>query len=374
MSNMKDRKEPHEKAEDRERIIMSAIDPYVEIHIVKPTEEKMRGKNVISWGEDNDYPQYLLDLYENVPTLMAIIDGCTDYVVGNDVTTILMKDMNRAGDTIRDIVKKIAFDYWMYGGFALQVIRSKDGKDIAEVNYIDIRYIRSNKKNDVFFYNENWGDRRGKDAIIYPKFLPNPSNDPEVREQQKSSIVFVKRSHKKTYPAPVWAAAVIDCEIERCIGEYHLNAINNGFSASAIVNFNNGNPTDEQKREIARDMKEKFTGHQNSGRLMLSWNLDVKNRTTIDKFDAEDFGEKYASLEKFSKQEIFTAFRANPNLFGIPTENLGFSKEEYESAFDLFNRTMIQPVQAMIVDTFDKIFGVQNSITIVPFCIPKRSE
>jgi hypothetical protein len=87
----------------------------------------------------------------------------------------------------------------------------------------------------------------------------------------------------------------------------------------------------------------------------------------------EDFGEKYQSLAKHSRQQIFTAFRANPNLFGIPTESLGFSQEEYESAFRLYNRTQIRPVQRLIADTYDKIYQKKGVLTITPFSIAEDS-
>ena len=87
----------------------------------------------------------------------------------------------------------------------------------------------------------------------------------------------------------------------------------------------------------------------------------------------EDFGEKYQSLEKSARQRIFTAFKANPNLFGIPTESLGFSSEEYESAFRLFNRTLVRPIQKKIADAYDKIYGKKGVMTITPFSLDENS-
>jgi hypothetical protein len=104
---------------------------------------------------------------------------------------------------------------------------------------------------------------------------------------------------------------------------------------------------------------------------MMSWNDGKEVETTVQKLEQDDFGERYKSLASHCRQQIFTAFRANPNLFGIPTESLGFSSEEYDSAFKLFNRTQIQPVQDMIVDAFDKVLGVTGSIQIKPFSIER---
>jgi len=88
----------------------------------------------------------------------------------------------------------------------------------------------------------------------------------------------------------------------------------------------------------------------------------------------ENFGERYEALSKHIRQQIFTAFRANPNLFGIPTENLGFSQEEYQSAFKLYNRTMVRPIQRKICDAFDYIFGQPGMLTITPFSLEDGAD
>ena len=361
-------------------ISFAAINPYAESNIISPKETKFTGKEYVEWGDGNQYPEYLQALYDNVPTLKSIIEGCVDYVAGDNITILPFADnamgkMNVKGDTILEQVRDIAGDYFLTGGFALQVIRNGFG-EVAEIHYVDIRYLRSNKENTVFYYSENWSKGGKKDVIVYPAFMTildwNALTD-EERNRHASSILYVKKSHKKTYPVPCYAAAVKACEIERCVDDFHLNAINNGFTGSYIINFNNGVPRDEEKEEIEESFNEKFSGHENAGRIGFSWNPNKESATTIEKVDVEDFGEKYKSLEANSRQKIFTAFRANPNLFGIPTESLGFSQEEYESSFRLFNRTMIRPIQAMIADAYDKIYGKTGVLTIKPFSLEEST-
>ena len=156
--------------------------------------------------------------------------------------------------------------------------------------------------------------------------------------------------------------------------DFHLGNITRGFMGSYMLNFNNGVPTDEMKDEIERSFTEKFAGHQNAGRVVFSWNRDKDAATTIEKIDIEDFGEKYNTLAKHSRTQIFAAFRANANLFGIPTENNGFNSEEYEASFSLFNRTMIRPVQMQIIDMFDAVAGRKDSLYIEPFTLKSEAE
>ena len=357
------------------RVKFAAIDPYIETNIVLPTETVIRGKDFVEWGERNLYPEYLLDLTKNVPTLRSIINGTVDFIAGDrqDIFPIGSWGpgiMNKRGDTIRQQIEDVARDWETYGGFALQVIRDRQGRPV-EVYHIPMRFLRTNKENSVFYYSEKWKERRGN-YIVYPAFLPGIESgwaamDEAERNRNASSILFVKNDRTQVYPFPVYGAAVKACETERAISEYHLNEICNGFMASVMVNFNNGSPADIIKEEIERDFTEKFGGHSNAGRILFSWNDDRAHATTFDIPRVEDFASRYDALAKSSRQDIFTAFRANPNLFGIPTENLGFSQEEFEAAFRLYNRTHVRPVQRTICDAYDRIYGAPMVLTFTPF-------
>ena len=360
----------------------AAIDQYVETYVVSPKETILSVKDMVQWGDGDAYPDYLLELYKSVPTLQAIINGNVDFITGDEVTieplteTLIGGIMNKSGETIRDQVRCIAKDYEIYGGFALQVIRDLAGR-VAEIHYIDMRFLRTNKECDVFYYCENWQKRGKKDVITYPAFMSVlnwESLTDEQRNAHASSIVFVKDVHTQVYPSPRYGAAVKSCEIERLIDDFHISDLNNHFVSSAIVNFNNGDPGDEVKNQIEGEFNEKFAGAPNGGRIAFSWNPNKESQTEIIEFEVKDFGERYKALSEHSRQQIFTSFRANPNLFGIPTEGNGFANEQYEESFKLYNRTQIRPIQRLIGDTYDRIYGKPGVLTITPFSLDGTNE
>lgn len=367
---------------EKRHVSFAAIDQYVETNIVLPTE-KVTNRDFVEWGKGNNYPGYLLDLYNNVTTLRSIINGNIDFVTGDDVTILPLGDrfaegiMNTRGDLITDIVRDLAKDYNLYGGFAMQIIRDHNG-DVAEIYYIDMRFIRSNKENDVFYYNEHWEKGGRKDVIIYPKFLRNldwASLTDEERDRHASSILFVKNVHTQVYPAPMYAASVLSCEIEKAISQYHWNSLNNNFCPDIIINFNNGDPGDEIKEEIVSDLEEKFSGYQNGKRFMVSFNKDRMSAVTIDAIKTDDFSERYKALEESCRRQIFAAFRAQPLLFGLNMDvSTGFSTDEFEQTFKLYNRTQIRPVQRLIADAFDRIYGSKGVLTIKPFSLESDTE
>ena len=345
-------------AKKEEKLLkLSAIDPYIEDNIVKPTEKEIRGFDWISFGEKNDYPAYLLGLYKNVPTLQSIINGCKDYTVGDDVVCSIAS-LNPSEETISTMLEKIALDYWIHGAFAINVIRNRAG-NVAAIYYLNVANVRSNKEGTMFYYSEEWDKSAGRVKFVsYPAFSKNST--------ETNSILYVKNAHNSIYGLPVYAAAVKGAEIMQSVDEYHLNAINNGFMASYIVSLNNGQPSQEIQQEIEDELNEKFSGYQNAGRIMVTFNKSKETETTVQKLESENVGEKYNTLVSWSERQLFTSFRANPNLFGIATEGTGFAGEEYENTFKLFNRTMIRPAQRLICDTFARIYGV-DVLTIKPF-------
>ena len=341
-----------------------ALDPFIETCIVSPEEKKTNGKEYILWGDKNLYPEYLVELFNNCTTLHSVITGTADYVAGNGATSarpLYGRFMNRKGQTAHEIVKALAYNAVQYGGCALQVIRDNAGS-IAEIYPVNMRFLRSDKENEVFWYSEKWKGNGGNvKTVKYPKFIPD--------SKEPTSILYYKGEVDSTYPQPLWCAAVKSCEVERSIDEFHLNNINNGFMGSYIVNFNNGVPTDEIKEEIEKHFNDKFAGKSNAGRIMFSWNDSKDAATTLQKMEVADYGEKYETLAKHCERTIYKAFRANPNLFGLTTESNGFNSEEYDSAFKLFNRTVVRPIQQSIVYAFDHVLGMDGSLVIDPFSL-----
>lgn len=354
----------------KNNLAFAALNPYLQDNKVENVEKEISGKDFIAWGTDNRYPNYLFSLYEDCATLQSIINGTSDFSCGNEITCNVQpfsKVVNKNDETISDIVQKIVSDYLIFGGFAIQVIRNANG-DISELYWIDFNKIRSDRKNEVFFYSDEWDKSYGRVKYIkYPKFNIDDSNP--------TSIFYYKGNKTRgTYPVPLYNAAITSCELEKKINEFHLNEISNNFLTSKIINFNSGIPDDDLKNEIERNINEKFSGAENAGRILISFNNSKENETTVSDIAQDDFGERYDALHKRSREEIFTAFRATPALFGLMTESTGFNEQEFAESFKLYNRTAVKPIQKVIVDTFDKIFGVDGSITIEPFNLEYDSE
>lgn len=347
------------------RIMFRAIDQSLVSNIVLPIEEDSH-KGFWKWGENNDYPQYLDMLYKDVATLHSIIEGTIDFVIGDSISiddVIWDVQVNDKGDTIEDLCSDISRDYLKYGGFAINVVRNKEGK-VGGLYFIPLERLRFNEKRTEIYYSKDWSKSIGRvKYTVYPKF------DPQGKEV--NSIFVYTNNRTDVYPAPKWAASVKAAEIERQVNEYHLNSILNGFSASYLISMNNGIPSETEADEIEENILEKFSGSGNGGRIVINFANDKEHSAELSELKTEDAGEKYKSLIERTKNELFTAFRATPNLFGLPTAT-GFSTEEYMEAFKLYNRTVVRPIQNIIVRSINYLIG--KEVVIRPFSLEDKKE
>lgn len=353
--------------QDNKRVdlFLASINQHIENNIVDNTERKLNNKDFISWGNNNDYPQFLLKLYNECATLQSVINATSDYVIGDDIVCnaeYFGKKVNNKGETIRDLIQKIAIDYLIFGSFALQIIRNFAG-NVAEIYWVDITKLRSDEKNEIFYYSEDWSKSYGRvKTLQYPKFNPNDEN--------ATSIFYFKgNKSRSTYSVPMWGASAKNALIDIAISDFHLNEINNNFMSSKLISFNNGLPDDLMKAEIEQNLNEKFSGSENAGRIMISFAQSRENAPEILNLASDDFDSRYESLERRNKEQIFIAFRATPLLFGLYSESNGFSTSEYKDSYKIFNKTVVTPIQQDIIKSFDKILGITNSITITPFTI-----
>lgn len=340
-----------------------AIDQAVISNIQDAQEKVQQGKDIVMWGSNNQYPEYIWNLYTDTTTLRTIVNGIADYVVGDGVhSNIAMLGDEEA----EDMVRNLAMDYALYGGYAIDCERSKAGK-VVKTMPLDLKCIRSSEHNDFLYYSKKWGKGYRNDYVPYSVFNP--------QGLERSSIYLYKNSSKTVYPLSFLATdAALAAESERMIAEFHLNQIDNGFSSDFIINMNNGTPTSEEQEEIEDNFNEKFCGHQNAGRPVIAFNADKDHAVTIENIKSEDYGQKYQSLKEHCTKKLFQAYRALPILFGTPSEQSGFAVQNYEDAFKLFNRTMIEPIQKKIANSFNLIYGVEQSLVFTPFSLNNNAK
>src|SRR5690242_10014979 len=104
--------------------------PNGNVVIIKMNEHKVpqfrevRGEDFIFFGRNNDYPEYLLKLYDRSAKHNAIINQKAFYIFGGGSIACADYKVNEDSETLNDVLKKVILDYELFGGFAVEVIWS----------------------------------------------------------------------------------------------------------------------------------------------------------------------------------------------------------------------------------------------------------
>ena len=326
---------------------LRAVEPH-SVEVPQPTEKVLSGKDYVMYGEDNKYPDHLLQYYEDCPTLQSVINGLADYVSGAGMEAYkgaIVVDSK--GGTLEELAKKIVLDYLIFGAFSINVLRS-EFHNITELIYLDVRRVRLDEDANFAFYQKSWDKFNTKKVRKYPVFSPTATDN--------SSVFYYKNTRSRgVYGRPIWSSAAKDVQTAIEISKFHLHSILNNFAPSAVVNFNNGTPSDDEQHRIEDLLNEKFSGSENASRLLLSFNDSKENAVTLARLTEDNFDKKYDALAKSVKENIFISFRGHPQLFGADPERQGFNGIEYQQSFELFKATVAAPIQREIEKAFAKI-------------------
>jgi len=158
----------------------------------QPKFEEKKGKGYVEFGEHNDYPNYLLSLYNDSPKHGAIIKGKCNYIYGKGFEN--SEVVNTAGETWNKILKKSVKDDELYRGFYLQVIWNRL-KQVSEIYHLEFHKVRASKDLSKFYVKKDWADFKEKPRE-YPAF--------NVNNPVGSQIFYYKENNpsSEVYPFP----------------------------------------------------------------------------------------------------------------------------------------------------------------------------
>ena len=321
-------------------------------------KETVKGEWV-NYGEDNLFPQYLVDLFHQSPTHNALCTTIAMMIYGDGFEA---QDLNAkllfAQWGIDDELRKAALDLKLHNGFALEVVWSLDRETIANVKHVPFECVRSGTmdENEVvheYYYSRDWSNRRNE-PVCLPKF------NPEYKNEQPTQLMYVKPFTVGSfyYPKPDYLGAVNYIELEKEIGVFHINNIKNGLSPSFAIHFKNGIPSDEERNKIRQDIERQGAGAQNAGKFWMTFSDEPDRVPEIEAFALSDADKQYQFLSEETTAKIMVGHRVtNPMMFGVATPGkLGGGTELAESA-NLFDEQVVFPARAVLLQACEDLLN-----------------
>jgi len=320
--------------------------------------------------EGDQYFQFLIDRYSNSTTNNAIINNVARLIYGKGLGALdANKKPNEYAQMMslfhKEDVRKMVLDRKMFGQFAVQVHYNDKHDKILKAYHIPVNLLRAEKCDKDgnitgYYYSDNWEDTKKYAPIRFGAF---------GYSKDKVEILFSKPYSvgMKYYAYPDYQGALPYTLLEEEIADYLINEVQNGFSGTKVVNFNNGIPTDEQQSIISNKVLSKLTGSRGQ-KVIVAFNNNAESKTTVEDIPLNDAPEHYTYLSEECLRKIMLGHNVtSPLLFGVASTN-GFSSnaDELKNSSVLFDNMVIRPFQEELLDAFDSILA-HNGIALKLF-------
>lgn len=318
-----------------------------------------RTKDIIPYGNLDNFPLRLARLVQNSPTGSSCIDTKTDFIqgMGFSESTIADLKINSQGERFGDL-HGLNSDAWgTFEGFAINVKYNIQGA-ITELYSIPFEYCRfgipdSNGVINKIHVNPYFGTTEWRKSYtkIYDVYNPELKS---VKAQQardstkyKGQILYVATTGplSRFYPNPKYYSCHYWLAIDEAIGGFHKNNIENNFLQSILFtlvgdeNAPSSHPEDQKWNATTNQYEadpsktngyrfnlemQKFMGWTKGGNMMALWALMKEALPTIQAFPSNTNSDLFKILQDITTEQIARATKVPAILANIASgANLG---------------------------------------------------
>lgn len=295
--------------------------PVQSISSIENVEYENKRDEFVSWGERNNYPQFILELRETSPTLSVSIDAKTSMSLGDGVEIEGLGNVlvNRY-ETITELYYKLLYDAWLFGGWAVEVIWNRDRTAIQSIYHLPFQNVRAEKIDedehlreiDYYYYSDDWDSNKRNKKITKFHTL-----DPDYTEgRQIYYWTNYTPSNNKIYPVLPWQSGVDSVVLESEIWSFHKKNLDNSLLPNLFISLI-GSPSPTEREEIYNELTMAYQG-KNGKKLMLSFSDSADDRPVIEPITNDANSGLYIDVLNLAQQATLTSNQiSSPLLLGI---------------------------------------------------------
>jgi hypothetical protein len=330
-------------------------------------EERPSNDGYVQYGDDNLFPQYLIDLYKSSATHNALCTSIAYMIFGDGVQADTLEARLKIEEWgLQDEVRKACLDLKIQGGFALEVVYSIDRTTISKVRHCPFENIRSgevdeDEKVNYYYYSKDWNNKQIEPELVC-------GFNPEKAVEHPVQILYVKPFSPGSYyyPKPDYIGSIDYIELDKEIGKYHINNIKNGLAPSFSIHFKNGVPSQEERFKIRNDIERQLAGATNAGKFIVTYSDSPERKPDFEPFPLSDADKQYQFLSSEVSDKIMVGHRVvSSAMFGVKTAGQLGNTQELEIASELFDKQVVKPYQRVVKDALESVFNAAGTPTVV---------
>ena len=312
----------------------------------------------LKYGDNNLFPQEVINLVTRSPVQSAIIDSAVVYICGKAMSTEngFIGSPN-VKESWHNLLEKAARDYKTFGGFYFQIIVNKDSKTVSvfHQDFSKVRITELDERGEPteFGISNDW---KRANVGKYRPVLLDTWQGMEQAEIGKAYLFYYWNysAGLDRYCIPEYFAAFEYIKADGGLGTYYNNSIDSGFNPSAVISMPS-NPEQSEKDAIVEEIEDAYAGTKGASRIIFLWGENSGVKPEVSSFDASKNADIYNNIEGIIFQKIISANRlSSPTLAGISgTGNLSGNAAEIIDAYILYNYTVIEKMRGKLLEALN---------------------
>lgn len=349
-----------------------------------------RALHIQIYGEGNDYPQRLQEIGDASVTGRACLDIYAKFIKGRGFADEDFSELvtDSKGTTADSLLANVADDFARFGGFAIHVNYDANFR-ICSASHVPFEWLRFAELDDTYGFSmlalhPDWGRRytklrqfKAKDIVRFHFFDPTPEVvASEVEEAggwnaYTGQILYYSNRGPKTYPLPIYDAAVTDMSNEEGLSNITFRNVRHSFlPAGMIIDHDNNDVTEEQQQAKKNEFKA-FQGDENAGKIMYVNLIGGEQAPEFVPFQTRDFDKDFTEAEAKTPDIIGSAFQ-QPPILRAKDVGANFGADLMNNAYDFYN-SITEAERQEVERQFERVFrmwaGIANpsmDYTIIP--------
>ena len=340
-----------------------------------PEEEKDRQLGFVKWGKKNDYPYFLIDLYNGSAWHQGIIKTKTFYIAGNGLEAVsgnmdeFIRNQYSAFD-MNEIAEQMAFDFEMFGGFCVKGTWNREGTRVALWEYLDVDRIRMSEDEKMYYISDDWSAMQQSSEKTNLRMFPALDENNRVGQ----FVLYYKEPAKKSrkekgiYPKPTYQGGLTAIQTDVDIAKFHMYELQNGFKSGTLINMPSGFPeSSEELRRITDSIKGRTQSVEDAGEIIITFSDGADLAPSVQQLNGNDLDKRYSVTAQSVQQNILVAHSVTaPTLFGV-IQTGSFNAAESADLFEIFKTTYVSARQKRIewmINYMAKLGGYVGSVKL----------
>ena len=313
------------------------------------------------WGDDNLFPEALAQMARRSTTHRRIINDKADYISGKGFVcdevqqprlAEFVRKVNAQGETLRQVLNKLALDKALFGNAFLEIVTDAD-RTFLSLYHQDASRCRVARDSQHVLLHHNWAAFRPSEARTLPLY-------PLFEEQDDGSLraVIHYKDYEPTYMhygVPPYIAGFGVSAIAYKTDRWNISRLDNSFQLSGVMLLDSSVDNEADAERIVRLAEKRFAGNPGQVMFVIRDGGDENDHSRFIPIASQNEGD-WQALHEQATGDIVVAHSWFRALSGLDYAS-GFNAERILHEYEIALNTVILAEQADLLEPIRAVLG-----------------